>query len=357
MESRFGYDFSQVRVHTDAKAAESAKAVNAVAYTVGHNVVFGARQYSPKTSEGKRLLTHELTHVVQQSHQIPAALPSVLLIEPIDSATELEADWVAQQIATNALATRDISQHILSVQRTPGPCSTRAIRDCTDEDLLTAVCIGEAGNIGDRDGKKGVINVAVNRVPGFGATISDVVTARGQFKGLNQGIRALNTHASAPECRELAKEVIDNPRSDPTLGAVFFNQSCEKPCDQYCTTYLGDGSSAAHYFARRATSEEQVECNRSRARCSKMPRCERHCCDYPRTRISYVTFTEEEAEPTYRELLEEMSDEALNEEYLDIERRLNDRLPTSPEWFDLVEKQRILLDVIGNRLLPPLSAP
>lgn len=67
MEPRFGHDFSQVRVHTDARAAESARAVNALAYTVGRHVVFGTEQYAPGTSEGRSLLAHELTHVVQQS--------------------------------------------------------------------------------------------------------------------------------------------------------------------------------------------------------------------------------------------------------------------------------------------------
>src|SRR2546430_17395987 len=66
MEPRFGHDFSQVRVHTDEKAAESAQAVNALAYTVGRDVVFGKGQYVPRTTEGKSLLAHELTHVVQQ---------------------------------------------------------------------------------------------------------------------------------------------------------------------------------------------------------------------------------------------------------------------------------------------------
>src|SRR5262249_2574029 len=66
MEPRFGYDFSGVRVHTDARAAESARAVSALAYTVGRDVVFGAGQYAPETHEGQRLMAHELTHVVQQ---------------------------------------------------------------------------------------------------------------------------------------------------------------------------------------------------------------------------------------------------------------------------------------------------
>jgi hypothetical protein len=66
MEPRFGHDFSQVRVHTDSKAAESARDLDANAYTVGRNIVFGADQFRPETRAGRRLLTHELTHVVQQ---------------------------------------------------------------------------------------------------------------------------------------------------------------------------------------------------------------------------------------------------------------------------------------------------
>jgi hypothetical protein len=67
MEPRFGYDFSDVRVHADAGAAESARAINALAYTLGHDIVFGTGKYAPGTAEGRKLLAHELTHVVQQS--------------------------------------------------------------------------------------------------------------------------------------------------------------------------------------------------------------------------------------------------------------------------------------------------
>jgi hypothetical protein len=67
-EPRFGHDFSYVRLRTDAKAAESARAINAQAYTVGHDVVFAAGQCKPGTMNGNRLLAHELTHVVQQQH-------------------------------------------------------------------------------------------------------------------------------------------------------------------------------------------------------------------------------------------------------------------------------------------------
>ena len=66
-ESGIGYDFSKVRLHNDARANESAKSLNALAYTNGNNIVFGPGQYHPGTNAGKKLLAHELTHVVQQS--------------------------------------------------------------------------------------------------------------------------------------------------------------------------------------------------------------------------------------------------------------------------------------------------
>jgi outer membrane protein OmpA-like peptidoglycan-associated protein len=71
MGSRFGYDFSQVRVHTDADAARSASAIAARAYTVGSDVVFAERQFAPTTWDGQLLLAHELAHVVQQSGATP----------------------------------------------------------------------------------------------------------------------------------------------------------------------------------------------------------------------------------------------------------------------------------------------
>lgn len=66
-ETRFGHDLGQARIHTDTRAMESARTLNAEAYTVGWDMVFGAGQYAPETSTGKRLLAHELTHVIQQT--------------------------------------------------------------------------------------------------------------------------------------------------------------------------------------------------------------------------------------------------------------------------------------------------
>jgi hypothetical protein len=66
-EPRMGYDFSGVKIHTDSTANESAKNINALAYTHGNNIVFGSNQYQPDTNEGKKLLAHELTHIMQQN--------------------------------------------------------------------------------------------------------------------------------------------------------------------------------------------------------------------------------------------------------------------------------------------------
>ena len=76
-EPRFGQDFSQVQVHADAAAADAASAVQARAYTLGRDIVFGAGEYAPSTAQGQRLLAHELTHVLQQDGGAPhdAAMP------------------------------------------------------------------------------------------------------------------------------------------------------------------------------------------------------------------------------------------------------------------------------------------
>ena len=91
-ESRFRHDFSRVRIHSDARAAESARAVSASAYTVGRDVVFGAGLYNPASPAGRKLLAHELTHVVQQNERAPAPETGGLTIGRHDDAREAEAE-------------------------------------------------------------------------------------------------------------------------------------------------------------------------------------------------------------------------------------------------------------------------
>jgi hypothetical protein len=102
MEPHFGHDFSRVRVHADASAAESARAVHAHAYTVGRDVVFGAGRFAPSTSTGRELLAHELTHVVQQGGQDHRG--SVLGIASESSPAEQNADSMANAVASGGRA-------------------------------------------------------------------------------------------------------------------------------------------------------------------------------------------------------------------------------------------------------------
>jgi hypothetical protein len=96
MEMRLRHDFSRVRVHTDAPAARSADMMGAVAYTVGSDLAFASGHFAPHTEPGRRLLAHELTHVIQQGDpgRQPAALSDITVGSP-DSAAEREADRFA----------------------------------------------------------------------------------------------------------------------------------------------------------------------------------------------------------------------------------------------------------------------
>jgi hypothetical protein len=96
MEPRFGHDFSRVRVHTDARAAESARDINARAYTVGDHIAFGARQYTPRTEVGKHLLAHELMHVIQRQK---GESPGLTVLESPDH--ERQADAAADAIRSH----------------------------------------------------------------------------------------------------------------------------------------------------------------------------------------------------------------------------------------------------------------
>lgn len=98
METHFGHDFGHVRVHTDARATQSASAVHAAAYTVGEHIVFGSGQYSPATEWGRSLLAHELTHVVQQGSASPASLERMRHGETASRA-EAEAEAAAAQVS------------------------------------------------------------------------------------------------------------------------------------------------------------------------------------------------------------------------------------------------------------------
>jgi hypothetical protein len=129
LEPRFRYDFGLVRVHTDGKAAESARAVNALAYTVGRNVVFDTGKYAPEASVGQRLLAHELAHVVQQSSS-DAVEPEAYTVSDRSDASEKEADRAADSVTASGLA--EVRTSGLALQR-------YSHADCTEDFLKTHV--------------------------------------------------------------------------------------------------------------------------------------------------------------------------------------------------------------------------
>jgi uncharacterized protein DUF4157 len=126
-ESRFGRDFSDVRVHTDERAAQSARAVNALAYTSGEHIAFDAGQYAPYSERGQRLVAHELTHVVQQR----ARLPLEGVSEQGDAA-EREAERNADGLTSLRTLTFDARPTVVARQASTATESA-PIAACTDE--------------------------------------------------------------------------------------------------------------------------------------------------------------------------------------------------------------------------------
>lgn len=134
MEPRFGHDFSKVRVHTDDKASKSAQEVNALAYTVGLNVVFASGEYSPQQTRGKELLAHELSHVVQQREVKDPPLAGSITVGSQTDSREAEADSMAAS-ALNGRSSAASSPGAVTglLQRqtaTPTPAPTSEFTGC-----------------------------------------------------------------------------------------------------------------------------------------------------------------------------------------------------------------------------------
>lgn len=140
-ESRFEHDFSSVRVHTDAAAGESAHALNARAYTLGSDMVFSSGEYAPQSSAGRRLLGHELIHVMQQSDQVQrmsiGGEPKIEIGQ--NDALEREADEVSRDLDEGALKRVRQRGSAAHVQRAPasagddlGTCMEKAGADAAE---------------------------------------------------------------------------------------------------------------------------------------------------------------------------------------------------------------------------------
>ena len=139
MESRFGQDFSEVRVHADGQSAQLNRALRAQAFTHGQDVYFGAGRYSPESGDGRRLLAHELTHVVQQDVS-EVSQPKVRrqLLDTSKTAPNLndESLWFPDQFKRSEKEALDAN--LLSPRPTDVP-DVRSILNKTEEEEVETV--------------------------------------------------------------------------------------------------------------------------------------------------------------------------------------------------------------------------
>src|SRR5436309_14127938 len=139
MESRLGADFSDVRVHTDAKASESARSVQAHAYTVGSDLVFQSGQYAPESDSGKKMLAHELTHVVQQRSGPVAGTPApggIKISHPSDTFEQAAESSADRAMSSQGPATQSPA--------TPAPASVQ--REGEEEEELQGAFVQREGD-------------------------------------------------------------------------------------------------------------------------------------------------------------------------------------------------------------------
>ena len=135
MESRFDHDFSQVRVHTDARAQDSAGAVSARAYTVGSHVVFGQGQFHPGSFSGQQLLAHELTHVIQQRGTLARTSVAGKQSDPTSPSLLSDSSTIQRKPAT-APSAQKVTRVIISctdrqiVFETPGTNYAYRLNEC-----------------------------------------------------------------------------------------------------------------------------------------------------------------------------------------------------------------------------------
>jgi hypothetical protein len=181
MESRLGHDFSGVRLHTGRQAEESAKSVNALAYTAGQNVVFGAGGYAPDTPRGLHLLAHELGHVVQQSRN-PPPMGTRPRVESQASMAEIEADRTATSVLTPGPVPERPSARSTGLNRSSGWAVLGGVIGAIVGGLLGALAgpagavigalvggaigtgIGAAGSNSKTDDKKGSARARIHRL-------------------------------------------------------------------------------------------------------------------------------------------------------------------------------------------------
>jgi hypothetical protein len=195
VEPRFGHDFSRVRVHTDSRAAESADAVSALAYTVGDQIVFAAGQYAPQSPSGQKLMVHELTHVVQQGLSGQGTAREAGSIGPVGGVAESEAAANAAGMSTaHGLTAAPLAAPLLQRQPSAVDANAQAIIDAAANAsvpmatrapdvvrrILNQYFPADASKVSSILYNQGTIGLSTTYT-GTGATLTGIVTVGDQF--------------------------------------------------------------------------------------------------------------------------------------------------------------------------------
>jgi hypothetical protein len=203
MESQLGYDFSSVRIHTDERAANSAQAVSANAYTSGDHVVFGGGRYQPSAPSGQQLLAHELTHVVQQSQGPVSTTPVTEGLSISHPSDRFEASArQAGAAAAKEADVRSIASPAPAKLTAHAPTSAVLQRDVTDNSG-TGDWQARQTAAGEKSANAGVASAAFGGVSALGALVSG-------FEAIRQAAFAERSAAAAE----------DPPVQEPTTGGV-----------------------------------------------------------------------------------------------------------------------------------------
>ena len=171
MEPQFGHDFSRVRIHADATAAESATAVNALAYTVGRDIVFAAGRYAPATPAGQGLLAHELTHVIQQG----GVAADLHHLQPAPSGGHLERE--AEHFASVSAEARVTPTGAVPVTRRARPsfAPPSLQRSTTFKDGPVTKPLNLAERLVKDERDAGITDFVLNGTPFAGGTSADTL--------------------------------------------------------------------------------------------------------------------------------------------------------------------------------------
>ena len=174
-EPRMGYDFSNVRLHTDTAADQSATQINALAFTQGSNIVFKSGQYQPETGSGKKLLAHELTHVIQQGENIKTKLiqrdcddasfctPYATKAEAASAGSNLRTFYLPAEGAKFGANSRALYESYLS--RKPGDSLAPVLFNTPSTDVVSSFAESWA-TANDQDAIIDLVGGRLSRAPG-----------------------------------------------------------------------------------------------------------------------------------------------------------------------------------------------